>query len=138
MKQYPSRMGVGSSSILLILVVVSLTMFASLALIQARSDAALTEKTYVSTAAYYDADARAQYMIAALDDALQNGQALESMDGITLQEDGNYAFLVGSSDGHTLRVLIDTAGGRCNILRYRYESATEWVGQSTGTLWQGD
>lgn len=138
MKQYPSRMGVGASSILLILVVVSLTLFASLALIQARSDAALTEKTYVSTAAYYDADARAQYMLAALDDALQNGQALESMDGITLQEDGSYAFSVGSSDGHTLHVSIDTSGGRCNILSYRYESATEWVGQSTGTLWQGD
>ena len=45
MKQYPSRMGVGASSILLILVVVSLTLFASLALIQARGDAALTEKT---------------------------------------------------------------------------------------------
>ena len=30
MKQYPSRMGVGASSILLILVVVSLTLFASL------------------------------------------------------------------------------------------------------------
>ena len=32
MKQYPSRMGVGASSILLILVVVSLTLFASLSL----------------------------------------------------------------------------------------------------------
>jgi hypothetical protein len=37
MKPYPSRMGVGASSIVFILVVVSLTLFASLALIQARS-----------------------------------------------------------------------------------------------------
>ena len=73
MRQYPSRMGVGASSILLILVVVSLTLFASLALIQARSDASLTDKTAVSVSAFYDADARAQRMIAALDDALKQG-----------------------------------------------------------------
>ena len=68
MKQYPSRMGVGASSILLILVVVSLTLFASLALVQARGDAALTKKTASGIAAFYEADARAQQTIAALDD----------------------------------------------------------------------
>ena len=60
MKQYPSRMGVGASSILLILVVVSLTLFAALSLMQARADAALTQKTAESIATFYDADARAQ------------------------------------------------------------------------------
>ena len=99
MKQYPSRMGVGASSILLILVVVSLTLFASLALIQARSDAALTDKTAVSVSAYYDADARAQRMIASLDDALKLGNAPESVEGVTPQEDGSYRFSVGSCDG---------------------------------------
>lgn len=36
MRKYPSRMGVGASSILLILVVVSLTLFSVLSLLQAR------------------------------------------------------------------------------------------------------
>lgn len=137
MKTYPSRMGVGASSILLILVVVSLTLFASLALVQARSDAALAEKTAVSTAAYYDADARAQQMLVALDDALKLGDLPESIEGVTKQADSSYAFSVGASDGHALRVEVDVSGGRCQILSYRYENAEEWVGQSAGTLWQG-
>ncbi len=137
MKQYPSRMGVGTSSILLILVVVSLTLFASLSLIQARADASLTEKTAFSTAAYYEADARAQEMLAALDDALAQSLPPESLDGVTKQVDGTYAFSIDASDGHALNVAVDVSGGRCNILAYRYESAEEWISQDEDTLWQG-
>jgi hypothetical protein len=137
MKQLPSRMGVGASSILLILVVVSLTLFASLALVQARSDASLTDKTAASAGAFYDADVRAQRMIAALDDALKNGQAPESVEGVGKQQDGTYAFSVDSIDGHALHVAVETGAGRCVVTSYRYESAEEWVGQGAGTLWQG-
>ena len=91
MKQYPSRMGVGASSILLILVVVSLTLFASLSLMQARGDAALTQKTAESIATYYEADARAQEKLAALDDALQQGKPPESVEGVVKQPDGTLA-----------------------------------------------
>ena len=137
MKPYSSRMGVGASSILLILVVVSLTLFASLALIQARSDAALTKKTAVSTRAYYDADTQAQTMLAALDDALQQNNALDSIDGVTKQADGSYAFSVEASDGHALNVVVGVTGTRCEILSYRYENTQDWTEQGTGTLWQG-
>jgi hypothetical protein len=130
-------MGVGASSILLILVVVSLTLFASLALIQARADAALTEKTAVSAGAYYDADERAQRVIAALDDALANGEVPESVTGVSRRADGNYIFAIESLDGHVLNVTADLSGGSCRILNYRYENVTNWVGQSAGTLWQG-
>lgn len=137
MKQYPSRMGVGASSILLILVVVSLTLFASLALFQARADAALTEKTDVSVTAFYEADVRAQAMLAQLDDALLSGESIAQTDGVLQQDDGIYLFSIDSSDGHTLRVVVDVSGGRCEIMSYRYENAQDWANQSTGTLWQG-
>ncbi len=137
MKQQSSSMGVGTSSILLILVVVSLTMFASLALIQARSDAALTQKTAVSTKAYYDADTRAQSMLISLDDALKQGSAPDSIEGVMKQADGSYAFAVDSSDGHALNVVVCVTGKRCEILSYRYENTQDWTEQSTGTLWQG-
>ena len=137
MKPYPSRMGVGASSIVFILVVVSLTLFASLALIQARFDAALTEKTAVSTEAYYDADVRAQSMLLALDDALQQGDTPDTIEGVVKQTDGSYAFSVDSSDGHALNVVVDVSQGKCKILSYRYENAETWTGQSAGTLWQG-
>ena len=137
MKQYPSRMGVGASSILLILVVVSLTLFASLSLIQARGDATLTQKTAESIATYYEADARAQEKLAALDDALQQGNPPESIEGVVKQPDGTYAFSIAAEDGHSLNVLVDPTGNRCNILAYRYENTNDWAGESAGTLWQG-
>ena len=137
MKQYPSRMGVGASSILLILVVVSLTLFASLSLIQARGDATLTQKTAESIATYYEADARAQEKLAALDDALQQGNPPESVEGVVKQPDGTLSFSIAAEDGHTLNVLIDSTGNRCNILAYRYENTNDWAGESAGTLWQG-
>ena len=137
MKQYPSRMGVGASSILLILVVVSLTLFASLSLIQARGDAALTRKTAESIATFYDADARAQEKLAALDDALEQGENPESIEGVVKQPDGTLAFSIAAEDGHSLNVLVDPTGNRCNILAYRYENTNDWAGESAGTLWQG-
>jgi hypothetical protein len=137
MKQYPSRMGIGASSILLILVIVSLTLFASLSLIQARADAALTKKTAVSTAAYYEADARAQQTLAALDDALKAGVSPETVEGVLLQEDQTAAFAIEASDGHVLRVVADVTSGKSIILSYRYESAEGWAQESAGTLWQG-
>ena len=137
MKQYPSRMGVGASSILLIIVVVSLTLFASLSLIQARADASLTKKTASSIQSFYDADARAQQVLSVLDDALQQGETPESIEGVTKLADGNYAFTVMASDGHTLSVTLDASGGRSQILSYRYVNAQDWAQQGAGTLWQG-
>ena len=137
MKQYPSRMGVGASSILLILVVVSLTLFASLALMQARGDAALTKKTADGISAFYEADALAQEKLAALDDAIQQGTAPESIDGIAKQSDGSYTFSIDAADGHTLFVSFDLALGRCNVRSYRYINAQDWAEQGAGSLWQG-
>ena len=138
MKHYPSRMGVGSSSILLIIVVLSLTLFAVLSLVQARSDAALTDRTALSASAFYDADARAQQMLALVDGAVKRGASPASVEGVTQQGENEYSFSIGSFDGHALNVRIDVSGGVCSVTSYRYESAAEWVGESAETLWQGD
>ena len=138
MKKYPSRMGVGASSILLILVVLSLTLFSVLSLLQARADAALTEKTALSVSAFYDADARAQQMLAQLDGAIAVGQDPTAIDGVTRTGENEYAFTIGSFDGHTLDVVVQVENGRANVTRYRYESAQEWVGENADTVWQGD
>jgi len=138
MSQHPTRMGVGASSILFILVVLSLTLFAVLSFMQARSDAALTNRTAQSIDAYYDTDARAQQMLASIDDALQSGGQPTDVEGVSLQSEGICAFSVGSIDGHSLNVRVDVSSGACQVTSYRYESATEWTGESTGTLWQGN
>ena len=138
MKQHPTRMGVGASSILFILVILSLTLFAVLSFVQARSDAALTNRASQSVAAYYDADARAQQAIAQIDDALVSGGQPTDVEGVSLQSEGVYIFSIGSIDGHALNVRVDVSSGACRVTSYRYESAAEWTGESTGTLWQGN
>lgn len=138
MRRYPSRMGVGASSILFILVVVSLTLFSVLSLLQARADAALTEKTAVSVNAYYDADARAQKTLALIDGALHRGDALESVEGVAKTGEGEYAFAIDASDGHTLSVTLRVASGEYAVTSYRYANSAEWTGASEDTLWQGD
>ena len=138
MKQHPTRMGVGASSILFILVILSLTLFAVLSFVQARSDAALTNRASQSVAAYYDAVARAQQAIAQIDDALVSGGQPTDVEGVSLQSEGVYTFSIGSVDGHALNVRVDVSSGACRVTSYRYESAAEWTGESTGTLWQGN
>ncbi len=138
MKQYPSRVGVGASSILLIIVVLSLTLFAVLSLVQARADAALTDRTALSVSAFYDTDARAQQMLALIDDALLAGKSPDTVEGVLQDSAGGIIFSIGSFDGHALDVVADISGGRCKVTSYRYVNTTEWVGQSADTLWQGD
>ena len=138
MKQHPTRMGVGASSILFILVILSLTLFAVLSFVQARSDAALTDRAAQSVESYYDADARAQRAIALIDDALQSGGLPTDVEGVNIQSENVYAFSIGSIDGHALNVRVDVSSGACRVTSYRYESAAEWTGESAGTLWQGN
>lgn len=137
MKRYSSRMGVGASSILLILVVVSLTLFAVLSLMQARADAALTDKTARSVGAYYDADARAQQMLAQIDGALSRGEDIALVEGVTMTAAGEYAFSVAASDGHTLGVALRVDGGAYTIISYRYVGSAAWSGENENTLWPG-
>jgi len=137
MKRYSSRMGVGASSILLILVVVSLTLFAVLSLVQARGDAALTDKTARSVGAYYEADARAQQTLAKIDGALSRGEDAASVEGVTMAAAGEYAFSIAASDGHTLSVALRVDGGKYTVVEYRYANNAAWSGESENTLWPG-
>ena len=57
---------------------------------------------------------------------------------MTRQSEGDYAFAIGSFDGHTLNVRVDVSAGTGRVTRYTYESAAEWVGEDAGTLWQGN
>lgn len=136
MKKPPSRVGLGASSVLLILVAVCLTMFAALSLVQARRDAALARKTEASVRSYYNADVRAQEMLAELDAAWRAGGDPASIEGVT-EQGGAYAFSVGTDDAHALNVLLDFDGGGMRVIRYRYESVGEWTAGGGDALWQG-
>ena len=74
MKQKGSfRISIGTSSIVMIFVVLCLTVFAVLSFISADADFRLTERTADSTGYYYKADAEMQAAIAKVDALLKKG-----------------------------------------------------------------
>jgi hypothetical protein len=66
---------VGSSSVLMIFVLLSLTAFSALSLVSARADLRLTQKAADSVSRYYEANAAAQALLGDCDRALQTGAA---------------------------------------------------------------
>lgn len=101
----PSNAGVGVASILLIVVMLCMTVFASLSLLTAKNDATLTEKTVAYTRAYYTADAHAQRIIADAAAALASGAALPTE---IAQEGDMLSFSVPVNDTAAIFVTLHT------------------------------
>lgn len=120
MKRFPARAGVGSSSILLIIVVLCLTAFSTLAFITARLDLRLTRETVAGAEAYYAADARMQERLAGADAALRSNPDAAG--------DGVYRLTESVSDRLQLTAELTRAGLRYRILSYRTEPAGGWTG----------
>ena len=111
------RVGVGASSILMILVVLALTALSLLSLSSARNNQALSDRTLSMTVQYYEAAATAQRKLAAMDAALAQhaGAALSRaewqsvFDAAGLSDVGltgalAFAFTVDAGAGRTLAV----------------------------------
>ena len=84
------RIGVGASSLLMILVVLALTALSMLSLSGARNTEALTARGVEMTVCYYEAAARAQSRLAALHAWLLDnpeGEIPEAL-GVSLERDG--------------------------------------------------
>ncbi len=120
--KYTSRAGVGTSSILLIIVMLCLTVFSVLALMSAKVDKNMTDNTVASVSAYYAADTEAQRMLMLLDEALANG---ELPNGIS-EQDGILSFTVAASETSELQVTARRAQYGYKLISYRLVPAGEW------------
>lgn len=69
-KKKPAGINIGSSSILLIFVILCLVSFAALSIVSANADYKLGQKILKRTSAYYDACNQAEVSIAAIDKTL--------------------------------------------------------------------
>lgn len=111
------RIGVGASTILMILVVLALAALSLLSFNSARSSAALSERNLSMTLSYYQAAAQAQQKLAMMD-ALLADQATDAMDAnaiaslfithalqnVTLDDDLTFSFHIDAGAGRTLNV----------------------------------
>ncbi|MDL2232476.1 hypothetical protein LJC63_02700 [Ruminococcaceae bacterium OttesenSCG-928-L11] len=115
------RLSVGSSSIVVIFVILTLTTFATLSLVSANADNTLSKKNVEMSLQYYEADAAAEDMLAAIDGQLQTISASGSaflpqaeslaggLDGVTAYtEDGGLflAYAVPVNEVQQLEVVL--------------------------------
>ncbi len=147
---------VGSSSILMIFVLLCLATFSTLSLVSANADYKLTVKTAQSVSAYYAADARAEEFLASIDGILkksaENKDTFAQRAAAGLSEIGGCA-VTGSPEGLTveyqvpvddrraLRVLLevpmDSTDGRYRVVSWQVIQTGQWEEDGTLNLWDG-
>ena len=147
--------GVGTSSILMIFVVLCLTVFAVLSFSTARADQRLTEKALAGTAAYYAADVQAEETLAQIDGILaevlaaapenymEEAAAALSTEGISISLDGGGLsgtadFSVGEDRVYRLSFRVNPVGAdsRYTVTARRVENTGIWEDEFLD-VWEG-
>ncbi|MBQ8821099.1 MAG: hypothetical protein IJZ82_00475 [Lachnospiraceae bacterium] len=107
-KKREFRVNVGTSSILLIFVVLCLVAFATLSIVSANADYKLSRKVADRTTAYYAATNQAESYIASIDQTLQNVYfSAESEEAYFSTVGHSKSYLVPISDLQSLSIKLD-------------------------------
>lgn len=122
---------VGGSSLLVIFAVLCLTVLAMLSLSTARSSAELSRASADAAAAYYEADARAEEILA----RLRGG---ETPEGVTSGGDGTYQYEVPISQTQALSVCVRAAEDGWTVLRWKAVSTAQWTPDESIEVWDGE
>lgn len=144
--------GVGTSSILMIFVILCLTVFGVLSFSTARADQRLTEKALAGTAAYYDADARAEEALAQIDGILSDAEAMpgnyldeaaEALKqvGVSVSEEndticGELLFTIQENQVYCLAFRVDEDGGY-QVTARQVKNVEDVWGQDHLNVWDG-
>lgn len=120
---------VGGSSLLVIFAVLCLTIFALLSLSTVQADNRLAEASSEAIKKYYEADTRAELILA----GLREGTVPEGV-----EQDGTiYRYRCVVSDVQELQVEIQITGNSYEILRWQLVSTTDWEEDDSLSLWDG-
>lgn len=122
---------VGGSSLLVIFAVLCLTVLAMLSLSTARSSAELSRASADAAAAYYEADAQAEEILA----RLRGG---ETPEGVTSGGDGTYEYEVPISQTQALSVCVRAAEDGWTVLRWKAVSTAQWTPDESIEVWDGE
>ena len=120
---------VGIGALLTVFAVLCLTVFAVLSVSTAQADCRLSEKSMAAVIGYYEADCRAEEILA----QLRNGQ---KPGGVT-EEAGIYAYQCPISDTQELRVRVRVEGRRYEVLQWQAVSTADWQADDKLPVWDG-
>ena len=122
----------GAVSLVMIFCVLCLAVFAVLTVATADREAKLTAMTAQNAADYYEADAAAVRVVA----ALRDGGAVP--EGVEVAQTGSTAsFSVPVGESQALNVEGSLSGGTCRILRWQTVYTGEWEPEEYMNLWDG-
>ena len=121
---------VGGSSLLVMFAVLCLTVFALLALSTVQADRRLSDTSARSVKGYYEADCRAEEILARL-------RAGEIPAGVT-ENDGVYTYACAISNTQELRVSVCEDGGDWTVLQWQAVSTADWQEDDSLDLWDGE
>lgn len=128
-KQRFSPPAVGGSSLLVVFAVLCLTVFALLSLSTVQANRQLAETSASSVRAYYEADCRAEEILA----QLRSGQR---PDGVSAEKD-EYWYTCPISDTQALQVRVRLEGAEWSVLQWQAVSTVDWEADQGLDLWDG-
>ncbi len=120
---------VGGSSILTIFAVLCFIIFALLSLSTAKANRTLTDKSVEAVSKYYQADTKAEEILA----QLRGG---EIPDGVTKEGDV-YSYACPLDENQQLAVEVEVKENDYKILRWQKEYIGEWKADTTIDVWGG-
>ena len=120
---------VGIGSLLTVFAVLCLTVFALLSVSTVQADTRLSEKSMEAIKGYYEADCRAEEMLA----QLRAGQIPEGV----AEEKGVYAYQCPISDTQSLYIRVRIEENRYEILQWQLVSTVDWQADEKIPVWDG-
>lgn len=143
-KKNATGLNVGSSSILIIFVLLCLMTFSILSMVSANADYKLSRKVSSRTTAYYDAVSEAQEILAAADKALESN-SFEDIKGVTATYNDNEVSLdysVPFTEAQVLHVVLSApypVGNKEDshflIRTWQVENSGTWEPDESIHLW---
>ena len=129
MSKHEAPPAVGGSSLLVIFAVLCLTIFSLLTLSTVQADNRMAEASYRAVQGYYEADAKAEEILA----KLRQGNLPENV-----TKEGNlYSYTCPVSGLQALEVEVQIAEDSYKVLRWQVVSTTDWEADDSMDLWDG-
>lgn len=129
MRKHDGPAAVGGSSLLVIFAVLCLVVFALLGLSTVQAEGRLSAASSDAVAAYYDADAQAEAILARL--------RVGEIPGGVAVDGTNYRYQCPVSDTQALQVTVALNGRDYQVLQWQVVSTADWEEQDAPVVWDG-
>lgn len=138
------RVGTGASSVLMIVIILTLTAFAVLSFVSARSDYRIAMQSLETNQKYYQAERTVQSLLSDIDAVLQTSSSdtkmrnILALDGsITQLSENTVTFSEPAGENREIVVILKIANqGRYQIMLYEFINTETWEIDNNVNLWQ--